>query len=138
MKISTQAWHYRLQKFWRLDSPKALCAYFWTTVVAVLLIPFVVGLGVFGGFLIISPLLLFFLPLELGFVIIGSLIDAALLFAILMHVTKQRRGVARRERISRRLARRAELAELPPKPPSMTWTYIKTVHRKVCPFIEYV
>ncbi len=131
MEVSTNAWHYRLQKFWRMDRPQALCAYFWFTVIAVLMIPTVVGVGVFGGFIILAPFLSFYFSIESGFVFVGSAVDAALLFFLLMHLTRHQRAAARRKRRDAR-------DELPPKPPSMTWAYIKAAHRKVCPFIKYV
>ncbi len=135
MQISEEAWHYRLQSFWHMDRPRALCAYFWYTVIAVLLIPTFVGIASFGGFIILSPFLSFYFSIESGFVFVGTVVDAALLFFLLMHLTKRQRAAARRKR---RAAWEERRALRPPKPPSMVWAYIKAAHRKVCPFIKYV
>jgi len=134
MKISRDAWHYRLMDQFNFYHPRNLCQYFWMTVWCLL-----VGLGIFFFglmivFLAIIPLWWWSEPTApLGLLVAVGVIEISLLSVLLGNVV-----IERHEReIENGTRREPEIKLHVQKEPSLLRLWLRAKHEKICPLIEF-
>ncbi len=119
MKINKNAWHYKLQRFWRFSPVNNLCSYFWSTVLGVLLFPIVPFLFVTSLFFILLPFIWFFFS-DIEWLGVAITVGFFEIMALLFSWVDYRREKNIHDKLS------------------VTREYIKAKKQKICPLIEYV
>lgn len=134
MKIRKDSWHYKyVAKKWD-RYPKALCWYFWKVMLSLFLY-FWIAMAALGGiaitlFILATPIWVWFQGSEgLFFPIVSSAMWIGI-GAISLN------GVRKWEYESGRLERKPPKVK-EEKDPGLLSQYIHSVHRKVCPLLEY-
>jgi len=118
MKVKKNRWHYKLATYYRDSDPKSLCTYFWSMVWGITAIPvfwsIVACVAVGVAFIMILPIIQFFIETDSTLAGIGGLIDIIILIVVWVEIRPYR---------------------TPQDNP--VFEYIKAKKQGICPLMEY-
>ena len=133
MKVSKNSWHYRMLSYfpWEIHGrlyPVSLCNYFWTVVwtfiFCLVVVPIwavaVIGVVAFCIWILLYPILQFWISQGPEFAILGGVIDIILLLFIWCEYRKEYVYDDKCAQVA-----------------SLTAQYISAKHRKICPLLEF-
>ena len=130
MKVNKKSFIYKMvNDFTPMQPADNLCHFFWQVVVAPLWLLFLTVFASFILFLMSLPFFYAFVGVDSGFITAGVFIDVFILFIVLKE--------ARKGNLPLYDFLYIVIFEVPEKKPNIFTEYIKAVHKKICPFIEY-